>query len=153
MVKTLPEARRATLYAEALVVAGHFGRTSMVPELLDLLGEAVKSIPDTEEYRREPSKHPLVKVLDTSLRALRRIGLRREISDLLPAAEGALERGLATAHARLAVAAGLAYLGDPARALPILDAARKTLNEPMTLTQRLDLTRALAQAYAQAPIG
>ncbi len=153
MVRSLPEARRATLYGEALVVAGHFGRTSLVPELLDLLGEAVKAVPDTEEYRREPAKHPLVRVLDQSLRALRRIGLRREISELLADVEQALESGLANVHVRLAVAAGLAYLGDTARALPILDGARKSLTEPMTLTQRLDLTRALALAYAQAPIG
>nr|MBA3498778.1 hypothetical protein [Deltaproteobacteria bacterium] len=47
----------------------------------------------------------------------------------------------------------LAFLGDTNRALPILDSARKALGESMTLTARLELTRALAQAYAQAPLG
>ncbi len=143
MVAKLPAARHAVLYGEALVVAGHFGRTELVPQLLDLLGEAVKAVPGTE----------LARVLDQSLRALRRIGLRREIAELLADVETALDAGTANIHARLALAAGLAYLGDTTRALPILEAARKALNDPMTLTQRLDLTRALAQAYAQAPIG
>ncbi|MBA2545022.1 MAG: hypothetical protein H0V17_35595 [Deltaproteobacteria bacterium] len=143
MVASLPEPRHAVLYGEALVVAGHFGRTELVPQLLDLLGDAVKVVPGPE----------LARVLDQSLRALRRIGLRREIAELLADVENALDAGNANIHARLALAAGLAYLGETARALPILEQARKALNEPMTLTQRLDLTRALAQAYAQAPIG
>jgi hypothetical protein len=142
-VAKLPDARHAVLYGEALVVAGHFGRTELVPQLLELLGEAVKAVPGTE----------LARVLDQSLRALRRIGLRREIAELLADVENALDAGNSNIHARLALAAGLAYLGETTRALPILEQARKALNEPMTLTQRLDLTRALAQAYAQAPIG
>jgi hypothetical protein len=143
MVASLPDARHAVLYGEALVVAGHFGRTELVPKLLELLGDAVKAVPGPE----------LARVLDQSLRALRRIGLRREIAELLADVETALDAGNANIHARLALAAGLAYLGETTRALPILEQARKALNEPMTLTQRLDLTRALAQAYAQAPIG
>lgn len=142
MVAKLPAARHAVLYGEALVVAGHFGRTELVPQLLELLGESVKVVPGQE----------LARVLDQSLRALRRIGLRREIAELLAEVETALDAGTANIHARLALAAGLAYLGDTARALPILEAARKALNDPMTLTQRLELTRALAAAYAQAPI-
>ncbi len=153
LIDTLPESRHAALYAEALVVAGHFGRTALVPQLLDKLGVAIKAVPDVEEYRREPQKHPLVRVLDQSLRALRRIGLRQEVSDLLGDVETALEGGLANIHVRLAVAAGLAYLGDTARALPILEAARRSLGEQMKPMERLELTRALAQAYAQAPIG
>jgi len=143
MVAKLPAARHAVLYGEALVVAGHFGRTELVPHLLEQLGEAVKAVPGPE----------LARVLDQSLRALRRIGLRREIAELLADVETTLNEGTANIHARLALAAGLAYLGDTARALPILEAARKALNDPMMLTQRLDLTRALAMAYAQAPIG
>jgi hypothetical protein len=142
MVAQLPAARHAMLYGDALVVAGHFGRTELVPKLLDQLGEAVKAVPGPE----------LGRVLDQSLRALRRIGLRREIAELLADVETALDGGSANIFARLALAAGLAYLGETTRALPILEGARKALNDPMTLTQRLDLTRALASAYAQAPI-
>ncbi|MDQ3370549.1 MAG: hypothetical protein M3680_34455, partial [Myxococcota bacterium] len=147
IVETLPEPRRAVLYAEALVVAGHFGRTELVPDLLEALGAAVRVVPGGE----------LDRVLDQSLRALRRIGLRNEIAELLAGVEATLATSSAAAgsnlRARLALAGGLAFLGDTARALPILDQARKTLGESMTLTARLDLTRALAQAYAQAPLG
>jgi len=139
----LPEPRRAVLYAEALVVAGHFGRTDLIPELLDQLGIAVRAVPGTE----------LDRVLDQSLRALRRIGLRREIAELLADVENHLDTGATNLRARLALAAGLAFLGETARALPILEQARKALGENMTLTARLELTRALAAAYAQAPIG
>ena len=34
--------RRAALFAEALVVAGHFGRSELVPTLLASLGEAIR---------------------------------------------------------------------------------------------------------------
>ncbi|MEJ7604516.1 MAG: hypothetical protein WKG01_42065 [Kofleriaceae bacterium] len=142
MIETLPEPRRAVLYAEALVVAGHFGRTDLIPELLDQLGVAVRAVPGTE----------LDRVLDQSLRALRRIGLRREIAELLADVETHLDTGATNLRARLALAAGLAFLGETARALPILEQARKALGENMTLTARLELTRALAAAYAQAPI-
>ncbi|HEU0030181.1 MAG TPA: hypothetical protein VFQ53_06095 [Kofleriaceae bacterium] len=142
MIATLPEPRRAVLYGEALVVAGHFGRTELIPKMLDALAEAIRAVPGTE----------LARVLDQSLRALRRIGLRREIAELLADVENALDTGTASMQGRLAVASGLAYLGDTARALPILEQAKKTLAESMTLTARLELTRALAQAYAQAPI-
>jgi len=146
LVGTLPEPRRAVLYAESLVVAGHFGRTELVPDLLDALGAAVRVVPGNE----------LARVLDQSLRALRRIGLRNEIAELLADVETNLARASgagAHLHARLALAGGLAFLGDTARALPILDQARKALAESMTLTARLELTRALAQAYSQAPLG
>jgi hypothetical protein len=143
LIETLPEPRRAVLYAEALVVAGHFGRTDLIPELLDQLGIAVRAVPGTE----------LDRVLDQSLRALRRIGLRREIAELLADVENHLDTGATNLRARLALAAGLAFLGETARALPILEQARKALGENMTLTARLELTRALAAAYAQAPIG
>jgi hypothetical protein len=143
IIGKLPEPRRAVLYAEALVVAGHFGRTELVPELLEHLGKAIPAVPGNE----------LDRVLDQSLRALRRIGLRNEIAELLGDVEKHLANNTAHLRARLALAGGLAFLGDTSRALPILDTARKALGESMTLTARLDLTRALAQAYAQAPLG
>ncbi|HSK04890.1 MAG TPA: acyl carrier protein, partial [Kofleriaceae bacterium] len=158
IIERLPEPRRAVLHAEALVVAGHFGRTELIPSLLDALGGAVRVVPGNE----------LARVLDHSLRALRRIGLRHEIAELLADAEHALATGapphLATEDqrrdyehqrrlARLALAGGIAFLGDIARALPILDQACKALGEQMTPPHRLDRIRALAGAYAQAPLG
>ena len=100
-----------------------------------------------------------------SLRALRRIGLRAEIAELLAEAEHAAA-GPEALRARLAIAAGLAYLGDAARALPIFDQARAQLDASFAaistlakdaprplLPAALELTRSLALAYAQAPLG
>lgn len=156
LIAQLPEPRRAVLYAEALVVAGHFGRTELVPELLALLGAAIRVVvgPDLE------------RVLQHSLRALRRIGLRNEIAALLADAEHALPAsGPDALRGRLALAAGLAFLGNATRALVIFQQARSALNEdfsalgdarrdaPRPGTRPLELTRALALAYAQAPLG
>lgn len=143
LIGTLPEAKRAVLYTEALVVAGHFGRTELVPDLLEQLGTAVRVVDGSA----------LERVLDQSLRALRRIGLRHEISELLADVEHALAGNQANLRARLALAGGLAFLGDTQRSLPILEQARKALGESMHLTARLELTRALAAAFAQAPLG
>lgn len=143
LISRVPESRRAVLYAEALVVAGHFGRTELVPGMLDALGVAIRLVqgPDLE------------RVLQHSLRALRRIGLRAEMAELLAEAEHALPANRVEAlRGRLALAAGLAYLGEINRALPIYEQARAALLESMVLPVRLDLTRALALAYAQAPL-
>lgn len=144
LVDQLDEPRRAPLYAEALVVAGHFGRTELVPELLERLGVAIRVV----------AAEDLQRVLQHSLRALRRIGLRGEIAELLGEVERALPaKGTDTLRARLALASGLAYLGVSERALPIFDQARKALGEPgMLVPARLDVVRALALAYAQAPL-
>jgi cellulose synthase operon protein C len=158
IVERLPEPRRAVLYAEALVVAGHFGRTELIPQLLDALGAAVRVVSAAE----------LARVLDQSLRALRRIGLREEMAELLADAEHALAAAASFEHgteqerrdhdhqrrlARLALAGGLAFLGDTARALPILEGARKALGDERTPMHRIERIRALARAYSQAPLG
>jgi hypothetical protein len=157
LIAGLPEPRRAMLYAKALVVAGHFGRTELVPELLALLGAAIRVVVGLD----------LERVLQRSLRALRRIGLRSEIAALLADAEHALPAGGSAAlHGRLALASGLAFLGDTRRALLIFQQARGALNEGfmavgdarrngdwLGLKPSLELTRALALAYGQAPLG
>jgi len=157
LIARVAEPRRAVLYASAMVVAGHFGRTDLVPELLARLGVAIRAVAATD----------LSRVLQHSLRALRRIGLRAEIAELLAEAEHARSASEAGAlYGRLAIAAGLAFLGDATRALPIFDQARAALSEDFQalgearkdgtrppLTRPLELTRALALAYAQAPLG
>jgi len=135
-------ARRAVLHADALVVVGHFGRTELVPGLLAELATAMPATAGTDIER----------VLRHSLRALRRTGLRDQIAELLARAEHAIPDGRADAlRARLALAAGLAYLGDR-RAMPIFTQARAALGESMAPAARLELTRALALAYANAPL-
>ncbi|HEY0191144.1 MAG TPA: hypothetical protein VGC42_08480, partial [Kofleriaceae bacterium] len=155
MIAQVAEPRRAVLYADALIVAGHFGRTEIVPELLSRLSGAIRVVAATD----------LERVLQHSLRALRRIGLRSEIASLLADAEHALPAtGPAALHGRLALAAGMAYLGDAEHALPILRQAGEALDADFALVdpkqgtkvplQRpLELTRALALAYAYVPLG
>ena len=142
-IARVAEARRSVLYAECLVIAGHFGRTELVPAMLDALGTAIRAVQGSD----------LERTLQHSLRALRRIGLRTEMAELLVEAEHALPPNRVEAlRGRLALAAGLAYLGETARALPIFEQARTALTESMVLPVRLDLVRALALAYAQAPL-
>jgi len=143
LITRVAEPRRAVLYAEALVVAGHFGRTELVPAIMDALAAAIRLVQGAD----------LERVLQHSLRALRRIGLRAEVAELLAEAEHALPANRIEAlRGRLALAAGLAFLGETSRALPIYEQARTALTESMVLPVRLDLTRALALAYAQAPL-
>jgi hypothetical protein len=135
--------RRAALFAEALVIAGHFGRNELVPTLLAALAGAIPTARAVD----------LERVLHRSLRALRRIGLREQMTELLAHIEAAPpSAGPDALRVRLALASGLAYLGETRRALPILEQARATLATSMTLTARLELTRALALAYANAPL-
>lgn len=143
LIAEIAEAKQAVLYAEALVVAGHFGRMELVPELLELLGRAIPAVAGAD----------LAKVLDKGLRALRRIGLRNEIAELLARAEAAIPVARADALiARLALAGGLSFLGEYARAVPTFEAAREALVGTPTMQVRLEITRALAHAYSQAPL-
>jgi hypothetical protein len=142
-IARVAEPRRALLYAESLVIAGHFGRTELVPAMLAALATAIRLVQGRD----------LERVLHHSLRALRRIGLRTEIAELLAEAEHALPAARGEAlRGRLALAGGLAYLGETARALPIFEQARTALTENIMLPTRLELVRALALAYAQAPL-
>jgi hypothetical protein len=143
LVAQVAEPRRAPLYAEALVVAGHFGRGELIPSLLAALELAILAVPPAE----------LDRVLQTSQKPLRRMGLRREMTELLARAELAMTTSRAELRARLAIASGLAYLGESERALATFDEGRKALAGSMTLIARLELTRSLALAYSQAPIG
>ncbi|HEY1811353.1 MAG TPA: hypothetical protein VGG74_03295 [Kofleriaceae bacterium] len=144
MIGRVAEKRRAILYARALVVAGHFGRVELVPAMLDQLRAALKIVEAAE----------LEQVLQFGLRALRRIGLRGETADLLVAAEEARAGTQAQVlRGRLAIAGGLAYLGEFARAKPIFEQSHAALaTTTLSPTERLDVVRALSLAYAQAPL-
>ncbi len=134
--------KRARLYAEALVAAGHFGRGELVRDLLDAFATALSTVAGDD----------LPDVLTPTLRALRRIGLRTEIAELLAQAEAQLASvHSASQRGRLAIASGLAFLGDP-RAAPILEQARKVLDGPMVHQERMKLIRDLSLAYAQTPL-
>src|SRR5439155_23810190 len=94
LIGEIPEAKRAVLYGEALIVAGHFGRTELVPQLLEALSVAIRAVTGAD----------LERVLQHSLRALRRIGLRTEIAELLAEAENALASQSDTGTAEVRVA-------------------------------------------------
>jgi hypothetical protein len=53
---------------------------------------------------------------------------------------------------RVSVARGRMLLGELGRARPLLDTLRERLLEPMKLTQKLDLVRALTRGYACMPL-
>jgi hypothetical protein len=144
LIAEVKEPQRAALYARALVVAGHFGNTELVPELVARLAETLPAV----------STKDLEHTLHNSLRALRRIGLRREIAELLDRVEQALPqtRDVAAIRIRLSLAAGLAYLGAADRAQPIFEQARQAFGDISYIQARIDLVRALALAYAQMPL-
>lgn len=133
--------RRAMLYAEALVVAGHFGRMELVPQLLELLGDTIRGVTETD----------LERVLEQSLRALRRIGLRKEILELLAEVERAVPA--TRLRTRIVLAAGMALLGDFTRTAPTFEQAHRALRgETHWWPEPVGLARALATAYSQTPL-
>jgi HEAT repeat protein len=79
--------------------------------------------------------------------------LRDEASELLQRASGVLRgEDARTLSARLALAAGFAYLGAMAPAQPIFDEALSRLSkEKDGVPERLKLTRAAARALGHAP--
>lgn len=139
-VERLPEAERSAQYARALVAASHFGHVELTASLLSRLQSTIHQAPDQ-----------LPRVLDRSLRALRRVGLRTEMIELLQVVEHGFSDKTPLA-ARLAVAGGLGHLGQTDRALALMDQGRARLDQLEDPEQRLALTRALARAYAQAPL-
>jgi len=147
LIESVDSSRRALRYAEALVVAGHFHRGELVRALLDQLGDALRQI--------EPGQ--LHGVLEASLRALRRTGLRDEMAELLHDAEAAIARAatddpVRDVCARLALAGGLAFLGTTEAATATIDEGRRMLSTPMTTPDRTQVIRAVAQALAQLPL-
>lgn len=144
-IHALPEPRRALLYTGALVAAAHFGRAELVPELLRGLAGAIRLAVGLD----------LERVVQRSVRTLRRIGLRAELGELLANAQASLVAKDAQAlRGRLALATGMAFLGDVERALPIFEEARAAIQKaPQTrILERLDLLRAVALAYTQTPV-
>lgn len=140
LIATIEIAHQAPLYADALVVAGHFGRVEMMPDLLDRLSVAI----------RTTSESDLARMLKQSLRALRRVGLHREIADLL--SQIGPEAPRTSIETQLALASGLAFLGELRRAEPIFEQAREALRDERRSLRRLELIRAFAIAYSQTSL-
>ena len=138
---------RAVVLEDALKVAGHFGRTALVKQLVLQLGNAIKEI-------GAEGVGEVGTMLVAGVRSLRRVGLRDEAGELLARASTVLKgEDTNTLRARLALASGFAYLGAAAQAQPIIDEVQVRLSREVGLmsADRMRLTRAVAQALSHAP--
>ena len=113
----IPE-RRAMLLEEALLVSGFFGRADLVRDILKTLRKLLLEL---------PAEHiaSFGKVLERSLRSLRRVGLGDEAGELLAAVEKASSgKSLDAVIGRLQLASGFANLGKHDRAEALLGEGR-----------------------------
>lgn len=146
LAEPLPTRQRVVVLEDALKVAGHFGRITLVKQLVNSLGSLLAELGAEGVSEVGPA-------LAVGVRSLRRVGLRDEASELLQRASGVLRgEDARTLSARLALAAGFAYLGAMAPAQPIFDEALNRLGkEKDGVPERLRLTRAAARALGHAP--
>lgn len=147
MGDTVLPKHRAVVLEDALKVAGHFGRTALVKQLVLQLGNVIKEL--GAEGVTEVGA-----MLVAGVRSLRRVGLRDEAGELLARASTVLKgEDTSTLRARLALASGFAYLGAPSQAQPIIDEVQVRLGREAGLiaADRLRLSRSVAQALSHAP--
>jgi hypothetical protein len=143
---SLAPGQRVVVLEDALKVAGHFGRTALVKQLVSQLGNLIRELgPD--------GVGEVGAMLVAGVRSLRRVGLREEAGELLARASTVLKgEDPRTLQARLALASGFAYLGALAQAQPIIAEVQVRLGREsgLIIADRLRLTRALAQALSHA---
>lgn len=144
----MPAKLRALLYEDALKVAGHFGRTALVKQLVASLGRLFGEL-------GAEGMSELGATLVAGVRSLRRVGLREEAGELLQRASAVLKgEDTKTLIARLGLAGGLAYLGQTAQAQPIIDDAQARLSRSesgLIPVDRLKLTRFTGRALGHLP--
>jgi hypothetical protein len=144
-VGDIPDARRAQVLEEALMLAGHLGSPELGRRIFETLEALVAGLPAESAAEIAP-------VMGGMLRTLRRVGLRDEAARLLLAMQKAAEGvGASALVARLHIAAALAYLGSSERARPVFDEAASVLAGDLAMPARLELTRALTRAVTYAP--
>jgi hypothetical protein len=144
----LPAKLRALVYEDALKVAGHFGRTALIRQLVASLGRLFGEL-------GSEGMSELGATLVAGVRSLRRVGLRDEAGELLQRASSVLKgEDTRTLIARLGLAGGLAYLGQITQAQPIIDDALVRLSRSesgLVPVDRLKLTRFTARALGHLP--
>jgi hypothetical protein len=144
--ESLPPRQRVVVLEDVLKIAGHFGRVTLVKQLVTSLGSLLSEL--GAEGATEVGA-----ALAAGVRSLRRVGLRDEAATLLQRASSVLRgEDTRTLSARLALAAGFAYLGSMASAQPIFDEVLNRVSKEKDLVpERLKLTRAAARAFGHAP--
>lgn len=139
--------QRAVVLEDALKIAGHFGRTALVKQLVLQLGNTIKEV-------GSDGVGEIGGLLVSGVRSLRRVGLREEAGELLGRASTVLKgEDVATLQARLGLASGFMYLGAFAQAQPIIDEAIARLSREssgLVIAERMKLSRATAQALSHA---
>lgn len=137
---------RAVVLEDGLKIAGHFGRTALVKQLVGQIGSAIKEL-------GAEGVSEVGQMLVAGVRSLRRVGLREEAGELLSRASTVLKgEDTKTLEARLGLASGFAYLGAFGQAQPILDEvlARLGRESGLNISDRMKLTRAAARAMSHA---
>jgi hypothetical protein len=138
--------QRTVVLEDALKIAGHFGRTALVKQLVLQLGNAIREI-------GSEGVGELGGLLVSGVRSLRRVGLREEASELLSRASAVLKgEDVATLQARLGLASGFMYLGAFQQAQPIIEEATARLSREsnLVIAERMKLSRAASQALSHA---
>ncbi len=146
MGESMAPRQRAMVLEDALKVAGHFGRTALVKQLVGQLGNVIKEL-------GAEGVSEVGQMLVAGVRSLRRVGLRDEAGELLARASTVLKgEDTRTLQARLALASGFAYLGAMPQAEPIINEVQQRLarESGLIIPDRLRLTRAVAQALSHA---
>ena len=147
MADGLAAKHRAVVLEDGLKIAGHFGRTALVKQLVLQIGSAIKEL--GAEGVTEVGQ-----MLVAGVRSLRRVGLRDEAGELLSRASTVLKgEDTKTLEARLGLASGFAYLGAYGQAQPIVDEvlARLGRESGLNISDRMRLTRAASRAMSHAP--
>ena len=142
----VPANRRAILLEEALAVAGYLSHPR-------LAAQAVEKLQATVGELGSDGATAIATEFSACLRSLRRVGMREQAVSLLESLAAATGTGgLDSLTARVHLAAGMAFAGDMHRAEPVLEEATQALRqERLSVPNRLKLTRALANAWSQAP--
>ncbi len=147
MAEALPAIHKVLVYEDVLKVAGHFGRTPLVRQMVGALGNLFNELGQT-------GVSEIGSALVASVQSLRRVGLREEAGVLLGRASSVLKGDdAAMLRARLALAAGFYYLGSVDAAHGIVDEALKRLLREggLAASERAKVSRATATALSSAP--
>jgi hypothetical protein len=147
LIDTLPDPPIELRIAVLLLIA-QFGWGELVPMMFDPFAAQLATIPP------ERLGYPLL----ATLQALRRLDLRDAMGRVVATLEPLLESwaampntNLQPAASRLMIGGAMSFLDDP-QGHQLLQQARRKLEQAMTLTSRLALTRMIANSYALASI-